>query len=302
MSKIGIIGSGILGQTQKNWLLEHTNNEVLVYDIDESKSNSTLESMAKHADYFILCLPTDPYQGIKLVKEVDYLNTKILESTIEKINSFRNKKPATVIIRSTVPVGFTRRMSQEFPDLNFYFIPEFLTEKVAKEDFEKQKKMVIGTMKMRKEKDRLEVNGIMGLIVETQIEKACLSQDLNNLFPAKDFDSLTYEEAEMIKLATNSFYAMKVIFANELNDICKACGIEYLIIQKQLAENPRIGSYSGDNQGRDVHLRIAQDGKAGYGGKCLTKDTRQLVEIAKDKKAGFGLLETVDKINSKIRK
>jgi UDPglucose 6-dehydrogenase len=274
--KIGIIGAGVLGNTQKDWLLKNTNHEVLVYDVNPDKGNSTLESIARHALIFILCLPTDSGKD-------GNLNTSAIENTVAFIQKHKGDGRA-VIIRSTVPLGFTRTLAEKYPDLQIYFVPEFLTEKTACEDFANEKTITLGTDKGFKDMP------------------AAVALMASKLFPAQDWKIRRYEEAEMLKLATNSFYALKVTFANELADICAKTGVDYNVIKNTLAKNPRIGSHPGDNQGQDVHLRIAQDGKAGYGGKCLTKDTRQLIEIAKEKKAGFGLLAKVDSINTKIRK
>jgi len=284
--KIGIIGAGILGNTQKEWLLKNTGHEVLVYDIDKQKSNSMIESVIKHVSVFIICLPTDAPKDDELYPIGDYLCTDPIVKTIEKIQKGKGEGKRDIIIRSTVPVGFTRRLANKYPDLNIYFVPEFLTEKTASEDFESQKGMFVGVRFKKDEGD---------FIAETTALLA------SKIFPSENYIMLTYEDAEMLKLATNSFYALKVTFANELADICGKTAVDYEIVKEHLSENPRIGSDVEDNQGRDVHLRIAQDGRPGYGGKCLTKDTRQLIETARKNKAGFGLLEKVDSINSKIR-
>jgi UDPglucose 6-dehydrogenase len=282
--KIGIIGAGVLGNTQKDWLLKNTNHEVLVYDVNQDKGNSTLESIVRHALIFVLCLPTDAPEKGSLYAEGKYLRTGAIENTIAFIAKNKGDGRRAVVIRSTVPLGFTRTLAEKYPDLQIYFVPEFLTEKTATVDFANERTITIGTANSFK--DIPAVVALMG----------------SKIFPATDFKIRKYEEAEMLKLATNSFYALKVTFANELADICKKNGVNYGTLKNDLARNPRIGSHPADNQGADVHLRIAQDGKAGYGGKCLTKDTRQLIEIAKEKKAGFGLLAKVDSINTKIRK
>ena len=109
-------------------------------------------------------------------------------------------------------------------------------------------------------------------------------------------------EAEAVKLFTNSFYALRVIFANEIHDLCMKMNLDYHNILSALRVDPRIGSDTQDLSGRDVHFRIAQDGKAGFGGKCLPKDLAEIISILNEKKAGFGLLEKVENINEEIRK
>jgi len=274
MSKIGIIGAGILGQTQKRWLLDHTNNEVLVYDLDNGLSNSTFASVAKHADVFILCLPTPG-------NKIGELDTRIIEEAIKKINQ-DSTGHKIVVIRSTVPVGFTNQMASRYPNLYFYFVPEFLTEKTAAEDFNEGKKFIIGS----KDDD----------VMSPEIAQ------ILRLFPhPQKIISVKWEVAETLKLATNSFYAMKVIFANQLAQFCGIFDIDYNRLRYLLSINPRIGSCNEDNQGRDVHLRIAQDGEKGYGGKCLPKDTAQLATQMENVGIKNNLLSNVSEINKVIK-
>lgn len=267
--KVGIIGVGVLGKTHADWLRLETSHEVLAYDIDAEKSDSTLEDIWDNADAAVICLPTDS-------QDDGHLNTLAIEEFIEKASD-SGAAGMLIIIRSTVPVGFTRRMARENPRLKFYFVPEFLTEKTADEDFRYPLGMVIGS------RDR--------------------NKDIQTIFPKpRIYFDASWEEAELVKLTINSFYAMKVIFANEIDDYCRVNSIDYQRIKRIIAANPRIGSIMADNQGIDVHLRIAQDGKAGYGGKCLPKDTRQLATLMQMTKSGFGLIEKVVEINDKIRK
>lgn len=277
--KIGIFGAGILGRTHADWLLKNTSHEVLIYDIDASKANCTKESMIEFADCFVICLPTDTVPGEK------FLSMAHVDNALNDISKgLPKEKEVTVFIRSTVSIGFSRKMNDVYKNLYIIFVPEFLTEKTAKEDFEKGTR-IFGTMNEKK--------AVMEVLKSLDRE----------VFPTgEDASILIFEEAELIKLATNSFYAMKVTFANELNEFCQKRKLDYSVIKKLLSENPRIGSNKEDNQGKDVHLRISQDGKAGFGGKCLTKDICELSFEYESEKVDMGLLQKVIEINSKIRK
>ena len=266
--KVGIIGVGVLGKAHRDWLLQETSHEVLAYDHHPENSNCTLEDIYNDADIVVLCVPTNGNDEGKL-------DTANIEEFLYDADQ-AGAGGLSIVIRSTVPVGFTRKMAGLYPRFKFYFVPEFLTEKTADEDFRYPLGLVIGSKDERKT--------IVGIFPRARIY----------------FDA-NWEEAELVKLATNSFYAMKVIFANEIHDYCKEARVDYQRVKRIIAANPRIGSIMADNQGIDVHLRIAQDGKAGYGGKCLPKDTRQLVELMKENGSGFGLLEKVDEINERIR-
>jgi len=271
--KIGIIGQGILGKTHKHYLLKNTNHETFTYDIN-GDCNSTMEIISKHCRIVFVCVPTDTGKDGRLDMSI-----------VEKISKQLNDLGYTgaCIFRSTLRVGTTRKMAKKYPGIDFYFIPEFLTERFAREDFENpHRKLALGYV---------------------NIENAySLYMTLKNRGIVKGLHGIVRaEEAEMLKIATNSFYAMKVIFANELSLVCKQSDISYENIKTLLAEDYRIGSSEEDLSGEDVHLRIAQDGKPGYGGKCLPKDSLEFVKMAEEIGIKRGLLEKVVEINNVIR-
>lgn len=290
--KIGIIGAGVLGSVHRDWLLNNTENEVLVYDIDEKKANSSFESLVQFAEMIFICIPTDG-------KENGDLDCKALDEVIEKIVDQRvaygeGDKILPIVIRSTVPTGYCRRKNEKIKDkaLQVLFYPEFLTEKTAEIDFQTPQKIVIGCREGLRDKkyegDLVEVASMFRRAVP--FPKNCEIWFVN------------YEVAETLKLATNSFYALKVIFANELSDFCRGFEVDYDQVRKLLCKDPRIGSSLFDDQGVDVHFRIAQDGLYGFGGKCLPKDIAQLANLMKNSGTGYGLLDKTIAINKKIRK
>ena len=286
--KVGIIGSGVLGSVQKDWLLKNTDNEVLVYDIDKRKSNSTLDSMVKFSDIIFICIPTDGKEdGDLYCDDLDEVLSEISENVSDD-------KLLPVVIRSTVPTGYCRHQNDDAMNrgIEIFFYPEFLTEKTADVDFQCPKKVVIGCPEDRL--SELQQGGYYAL-----------QYLLKNSIPAPKVCKMTfvdYEIAETLKLATNSFYALKVTFANELADYCKVSKIDYELLKDMLCLDPRIGSGLFDNQGVDVHFRIAQDGLYGFGGKCLPKDIAQLANLMKNSGTGYGLLDKTIAINKKIRK
>lgn len=295
--QIGIIGLGVLGGTYRRWLQKVGKTQPLCFDIDKNKDpNSTINNLVKKSDLIFLCLPTNG-------KDDYSLDTSILENTLDNIElvlkSEDKKHTKKVIIRSTVPVGFTRKMQKRHINFRLYFMPEFLTESIAEFDFANPDISIVGVDNYNtiSASDKwMEWNGLIRI------------RGLNKFFGdyyilpiANNEFVCSYEEAELLKLSTNSFYAMKVTFANELNNYCNKAKIDYKRIMELLALNPRIGSENNDTQSKTVHLRVSQDGRAGYGGACLPKDVRQLINLMKDKKSSYGLLEKVDEINNKIR-
>jgi len=95
-------------------------------------------------------------------------------------------------------------------------------------------------------------------------------------------------EAEMVKYFGNAFLATKVIFANQIHDLCEKLGIDYNIVKTVASYDPRIGS---------SHLEIFHNGYRGYGGACFPKDMKSLLQLARRKKVNLKLLTSVDKIN-----
>lgn len=271
---VSIIGLGILGSTHKNWLEDNRKDfNVLTYDINK-ECNSTIGEIAKKSDYIFLCLPTDSKEG--------KLDTSIVDSVVMEINKNNNCVP--IIIRSTLPIGYTNKLNNLYENYIF-FVPEFLTERFAKIDFENNNRLIIGIPSIKK---------ITGIDI--------IKDDIVDCFPkTENLICCSSQEAEAIKLFTNSFYALKIIFANEIYSLCSKIGINYEDIIKVMVLDSRIGSDDKDSSGKDVHLRVAQDGLKGFGGKCLPKDILELTNFMKQEKCGYGLLEKVIEINNKLR-
>lgn len=170
------------------------------------------------------------------------------------------------IIKSTFVPGTTDKLQAEFPQHKFVYNPEFLTEMTAWEDFTMPQFQILGVPHQS-----------YGLIHELF--------DLLPDAPVKKIISPL--DAETLKHAQNSYYATKVIFFNELYDICEQLGADYETIREILVQNPWIG---------DSHSKIFHKGYRGFGGKCLPKDTRALSQVAKSK-----LLDVVQEINNTLR-
>jgi len=275
---VGIIGIGVLGTVHKKWVERYCDLKYYTYDIEPIKSNSSFEELVWNSEYIFICLPTN---------EKDLrLDISIINDTIKKISELTKKEKQKVIIRSTLRIGSCLEIEQTYPNLEIIFIPEFLTERFAWDDFIEPERTIIGMNKIyrlcKEEIDSIRKYKVM------PISEHMIFMNTN--------------EAEAVKLFTNSFYALRVIFANEIHDLCMKMNLDYHNILSALRIDPRIGSDTQDLSGRDVHFRIAQDGKVGFGGKCLPKDLAETVSILNEKKAGFGLLEKVENINERIRK
>ena len=281
IKKVGLIGMGVLGRTHYNWLKSQDKIEkILVYDIKESDiPNDDLGYLVQESDVIFLSLPTPT--GVN-----GSLDISNVEKMLDEINNGVEGETVEIVIRSTMPIGSMNYLAGKYNKLKLYYMPEFLTERFAKDDFENPWIHIWGNTR----KD----------IKETV--KMFEAMKVANVFPSAPKELIVDSKiAEAVKLFTNSFYALRIIFANEIYDLCAKQGINYETVKTLLCCDTRIGSDFMDFSGNDVHFRIAQDGKYGFGGKCLPKDLSEVVEMMCEIDAGYGLLQKVEEINNDIR-
>ncbi|MFA4873414.1 MAG: hypothetical protein WC659_05810 [Patescibacteria group bacterium] len=187
-------------------------------------------------------------------------------------------KPTIVIIRSTVPPGTTEKLQKKHPAHKLLFNPEFLSEATAIADTIAPFRQIIGYTK----------------------ESFPIAGEIRDLLPLAAFTRLMpATEAELVKYWSNTFYAAKVVFANQMYDLCQKLNIDYETVKECVRADARIGRW---------HLEIfnnlfsaARKDHRGYGGKCLPKDIKNLIHFANKKGVPLKLFQKVDALNEKLK-
>lgn len=252
--KIGIMGTGMVGGSLARYF-KGKGVEPILYDPPKNQGSRDEINLT---DIIFLCVPT-PYEESK------GFDLSYVENALNVLGDGK-----IVVIKSTVLPGTTDKIQEKYPNLKILFNPEFLTEATADQDMNYPDRQIVG-----------------------YTEKSHnVALDIMQILPLAPFERVVPARvAEMVKYFGNTWFSTKVVFANQIYDLCKKMEIEYDLVKECVAPDKRIGR---------SHLEIFHKGFRGYGGKCLPKDTRSLIQLGDMAGVSMDLLKKVEEVNNKL--
>lgn len=261
MATVGIIGNGVVGGAWGK-ALERKGDKVLYYDSRPERSKAPLSSLLG-ADWVFVCIPTPECGGARMLSTSDdWVDLKEIVSWASNGNRRRpdDSLATRVVIRSTLLPGITSALQEMYPSVPLIYLPEFLTERTAEKDAMDPGKFVLGYTPQS---------------LEYGPE---LFDFLRERFSGVSVQPMRAELAEWVKILTNAFYAAKVSLFNEFASLvegrCTRGAKDWETVRRAMVTSSMV---------EETHTHVpGPDGQRGFGGKCLPKDLRALIEFVGD--------------------
>ena len=263
-ARLGLLGFGFVGEATAHALTP-------VADVawhDPAKVGSRpLEDLLRWAEVLCICVPTPQGEGgaadLRFVREV--------------VASIADQRPGCpTLLRSTVPPGTTEALVQEFPEVPLVFIPEFLRQRCHLRDAAAPSRVVLGWSSAVSPALRVPVRALFA-----------------RRFPEVPRLEMSAVDAELLKVAANALFGVKVSFANEMHELAQRVGADWGTVRDGLVLDPRIG---------DGHLSVpGPDGAFGFGGACLPKDMAGLLALAASAGVELEVVAAAVRVNGRVR-
>jgi len=265
---IGIIGSGFVGNAVRYGFSPNVgvDAKIRVYDKNPSKSLHTLEEVVIESDIIFLSVPTPSNKD-------GTINVDIVDEALNDMNVYAASVDNIILLRSTVVPGTTRKLQEKYSNLRIVFNPEFLTERSANFDFINQTRFILGG-------------------------NSADIKEVSELFRQRFGHSISivetnYETAELIKYMTNTFFATKISFLNDMKLLSDKCGAIWDDAIEGFVRDGRVGH---------SHLDVpGHDGRYGFGGSCFPKDIQALIKYGEGLGVDMNVLKGTWKTNLKVR-
>ena len=265
---VGIIGNGFVGNAVYQNVRDKV--ETKIYDVDKNRSLNTFDEVLQQELIFV-CVPTP-------MKVDGSCDLSILEKLFEDISNKNLEilEERTFVIKSTIPIGTTKKLAEKYPLLWIVHNPEFLTARNAVNDLAKADRTVIGGD-----------STLTSRVAKLYWGYVYYGEDHNIIQCSSD-------ESEAIKYFSNTFLAYKVAYFNKVYDVCEKLGMEYKNVRKGIITDPRIG---------ESHTQVPGiDKDRGFGGTCFPKDLNSLIHQMESHDINADMLTEVWLYNESIRK
>jgi len=269
--KIGIIGNGFVGSAVRYGFSPNVgvDVEVKIYDKNPNKSTHSFRD-AVDSDIIFLSVPTPSNSD-------GSMNIDIVDDVLKDINEHAQLfEVGIILLRSTVTPGTTRKLKEKYPNLTIVFNPEFLTERSANFDFINQSRFILGG----------EGHDHDGVTQAAELFRDRFGHSVSII-------ETNYETAEFIKYMTNTFFATKISFLNDMKLLADKCGVIWEDAVEGFVRDGRIGH---------SHLNVpGHDGRYGFGGSCFPKDIQALISYGESVGVDMRVLKAAWKTNLKVR-